>query len=94
MCSSLSTEGIRKIVEEEIGKNINIKMLQSMQKLDVKDGDIVVISYPERLTPETMVNIRNAIEGVVRESGRKVSVMVMDSNASIGVLSKREETTF
>lgn len=63
-----------------------ITFLQSMQKLDVKDGDIVVIRHPGILKHPT--ELREAIQETIKKYGFNVHVMVFEEGLEVGVMRK------
>ena len=63
-------------------------VLESMQKLDVKDGDVVVIKHPGIL--KDPARLRETVEGYLLKFGFKVQVMVLEEGVDIGVLRKEE----
>lgn len=67
-----------------------IDYLKTMQKLDVKDGDIIVIKNPYKLSAETYTNLRLAIQKILKEYGYNVKVMILEDGMDIGVLRKED----
>jgi hypothetical protein len=65
-----------------------IDCIQSMQKLDVKDGDTVVLTYPGKLTRDTYENVKEAVEKIIKEFGFNVHVMILEEGMQIGLLRK------
>lgn len=66
----------------------DIVFLESMQKLEVKDGDIIVLHPPYKLSRETTIMLQNAIEATIRSGGFNTKVMVLEDGMDIGILRK------
>jgi len=66
----------------------DINFLQSMQKLEVKDGDIVVLRHPCKLSEKTTIILKTHIEEIIKSGGFNVKVMVLEEGMDIGILSK------
>ena len=67
-----------------------IDFLESMQKLDVKDGDIIVLRYGAKLSKETSTNLRDAIQEIIKGFGFNVKAMILEDGMDIGILRKKE----
>ncbi len=65
-----------------------INFLQSMQKLDMKDGDIIVLRHPCVLSEEAGKNICFLVREIAKKSGVDVKVMILEEGMNIGVLRK------
>lgn len=73
----------------DINNKVREAIPKTMQRLDVKDGDIVLISIPFRLPKQTWVNLRRALEDEIRGCGFDVGVFLLDEGMEVaGVLSK------
>lgn len=68
-----------------------IHFLQPMQKLEVNDGDIVVIHHSLLLAKEYRGNLKNYVEKLFTQFGIKVHVMVLEEGMDIGILTNRKE---
>ena len=69
-------------------KRKEIELIQSMQKLEVKDGDILVIKHPYYLKyPEDRVA---AINEVMKNFGFNVKVLLLEAGEEIGILRKED----
>lgn len=66
----------------------SFNFLQSMQKLDVKEGDIVVLRHPYKLSEQVATNLRTQIKEIIKSSGFNVKVMVLEEGMDIGILTK------
>ena len=86
--SMTSGEIDKKIADKISEDNLKIDWLQSMQKLDVKDGDIVVLRCNKKLSREAYLNIRDAVKEAIQEFGFGVHVMIFEDGMDIGVLRK------
>ena len=78
-------------VDERIRRAVDVEWLKSMQRLEVRDGDIVVIKHPCPLRAEASENLRGALKEIINEYGYKVNVMILDGGADIGVLTKSSD---
>ena len=79
---------VEKAVKEEVRNNLDIQFLKSMQKLDVKDGDVVVLKHPGVLKPETIKVLKEVIIERLKEWGYDVHVMIFEENTEIDILRK------
>lgn len=75
-------------IDEAVSRAININYLKSMQKLDVKDGDTVVLTYPGKLNKETYAALKAAVEKIIKDFGFTVHVMILEEGMQIGLLRK------
>jgi len=66
----------------------DINFLQSMQKLEIKEGDIIVLRHSCRLSEQAAANLKSQIEEIIRSSGFNIKVMVLEDGMDIGVLQK------
>ena len=68
-----------------------ISILQSMQKLNLKDGDIIVFRYPGRLSEKAIefltLSLRTTID---RFDFKKVNYMILEEGMEIGILRKEK----
>jgi len=60
-----------------------MKFIKTLQKLELKKGDIIVISYPGKLPPNAPVAIKESIKGVFPEN----KIVVLEDGMGIGILS-------
>jgi argonaute-like protein implicated in RNA metabolism and viral defense len=67
-----------------------IDYLESMQKLEVKDGDILVLRHTGILSPAGADGIRYAVKKIIKDSGFDVKVLILEEGMKIGVLRKEE----
>ena len=65
-----------------------VDWLQSMQKLDIKDGDTVVLKCGVKLSPPAYKNIKEAVQEILKGFGFDVHVMLFEDGMDIGVLRK------
>ena len=81
-------------VDERIRRSINAaifsrtELLRSMQKLDVKDGDIVVIKLRGKMSSVGYGRFREVVEKTLAGWGMNVHVMVFEEVDDIGILRK------
>lgn len=76
-------------MKELVDESKHVDYLQSMQKLDVKSGDVIVLRYQYKFSKETHDNIKAALEEIIKEYGfNGVHVMILEEGMEIGVLRK------
>jgi hypothetical protein len=78
-------------VEEKINEALGVKWLQSMQRLDVKNGDIIVIRYPGVLSTNAKTYFRESVRDILKDYGYDVRVMIFEEGSEIGIL-RRDNT--
>ena len=84
-----SKEKIGVVVEDALKSWQNdINFLQSMQKLEVKEGDIIVLRHPCRLSEQASMSLKAHMEGSIKSFGFNVKVIVLEEDMNIGVLTK------
>lgn len=72
-------------------KKDDIKLIKSVQKLEISEGDIIVFHYPVSLSPETHTNLRKALEKTLLSYGYKVKVIVLEEGVKISnILTKKD----
>ena len=62
--------------------------MESMQKLDIKSGDILVLRHPDTLSGDAVRSIRGWVIDYLKPIG--IRVVVLESGMSVGVLRKEE----
>jgi hypothetical protein len=67
-------------------KKRDIDYLKTMQKLDIKDGDIVILKIPYSLEPKTHENMTFAFKGVFKRYHVDVNVLILENDMEIGIL--------
>jgi len=65
-----------------------IEFLRSMRKLEIKDGDIVVLGCPGRLSAHQIERLKTEVEMFLKAEGFLVKIMVLDEGMGIGLLRK------
>lgn len=88
-----SSKDINGELDKKVKENMNrwqndINFLQSMQKLELKEGDIIVLRHPYKLSEETIVNLKSQIQLIIKSAGFNVKIMVLEEGMDIGVLRK------
>lgn len=63
-----------------------LKMVQSMQKLEVRDGDIIVVRHPLSLEAGTILRMRAVIQEIFMMHGFNIKVVIFDEGMDIGIL--------
>lgn len=90
--SKITDEQIKKVVHPLLAEmEERVNWLQSMQKLEIKNGDIVVIRHPGILKKEAIDNLKFTIQAMIKKYGFDVHVMVFEEGLEIGVLRKQIE---
>jgi len=81
---------IREIVQLEMAKvDKDFKFLQSMQKLEIKDGDIIVLRYPQALSYDDIKHLKVMFQRTIKDFGYDVRVLILEQGGEVGIL--REE---
>jgi hypothetical protein len=80
-------------VDKRIHNAVEVECLKSMQKLELKDGDTLVIRHPYPLKPLDGKNLAEAYRIRLAEYGCNVHVIVFDEGMEIGVLTKPIDVT-
>ena len=65
--------------------------LESMQVLDVKDGDVVVLRHKGQITKETQTCLEKSLLPIFKKRGIDCSVIVLEEGMDVGVLRKKSE---
>lgn len=63
-----------------------VDLLCSIQKLDVKDGDVIVLMTDRVLSKVTVENIKGAVKESLKKSGFDVNVLILEEGLKIGIL--------
>lgn len=74
---------LRKKVKPEMD---NIDFIQSMQRLDVKDGDILVLRHSGYLSIPAHNTLRDAFQETIKGFGYDVRILVLEEGMDVGVL--------
>jgi hypothetical protein len=90
MIWNLFKKRIKMEVEKAVSENMNIQFLKNMQKLEIKDGDILVIKTAYKISQNAADNLRAAVQGLIKDYGFHVHVMVFEENTEIGILTKEK----
>ena len=87
--SKVTDNQVREVIKPMLAEmEERVNWLQSMQKLDVKDGDIVIFRYPHVMRYDAHKNLRDALKETLKNFGYDVHVMVLEDGLEIGVLRK------
>jgi len=74
--------------EENI--NVNLDIDATIQKLSVKDGDVLVVQVPK--WPTHIINmLQKQLTDQLQESGISVTVITMDKDVKLSVVSKEDQ---
>lgn len=63
-------------------------LLRSMQKLEIRDGDTLVLTYAGRLGVNQADKLKKALKELMEKSGLQIHVIVLEENMGIGILRK------
>lgn len=78
----------KKLSKNLLKKISDVIWLKKMQKLEIKDGDVLVIWHSGKLSAMDYTNITMAYRMKLSEYGYKVNVLILDNAMEIGVLTK------
>ena len=59
-----------------------------MQKLDIKDNDIIVLRHPYALSRNCSEHLRSIVTDIIKDAGFNVKAIVLEEGMDIGVLRK------
>ncbi len=68
-----------------------IEFIEHMQKLELKDGDLIVIKSSMRLSQAGHANIVNSMKIATDTLGIQVQTVILEEGMDIGVLRKAAE---
>lgn len=94
---TIETKDIDKIIDFLVkakGKNGTMKVdyFQSIQKLDIKDGDVIVLKCKQRLSPEAFKNLKEAYQTAMEGFRIKdIKVLILEEGIDIGVLRGKDK---
>jgi len=80
----------REEIEEKIQEALGVKWIQSMQRLDVKDGDILVLRYPGVLSSKAAGHLRAAFQETIKGFGYDVRILILEEGMEMGTLRKEK----
>lgn len=77
-------------LEKELEKNT--QFIQSARRLDIKDGDLIVLKHPGRLSASTVIRLTNSIEEIFKNWGHKnFHFILLEEGMDIGVFRKKAD---
>jgi len=84
---------IKEIIDLRMAENMakidmDFKFLESMQRLEIKNGDILVLRYPGVLPRNTASNLRKIFQETIKDFGYDVRILVLEEGMEIGTLRK------
>jgi hypothetical protein len=83
-----SEEKIREIVKSELA---NSKFrTETMQKLDIRDGDALAIFYEGEISKEMKNNLSKVLKEIFGELGLNIHPIIFEEGMRVGVLHKSE----
>ena len=66
-----------------------LELIKSFGKLEVRDGDIIVLKSPEHLPQHVIMNILKSVKDIFEKSDIKVKkVIMLDAGMDIGIIRK------
>jgi len=74
---------IRKIAKEELA---SFKLNESIQKLDIKDGDILAVFYEGYLSKELHDNLCKSLKEILKRFGLNINVLIFEGGMKVGIL--------
>jgi hypothetical protein len=88
----------KKLINNQVKNIINpllkemeerVNFLQSMQKLEIKDGDIIVLRHPRYL--KNANQLKEIVEEIMKNYSYNIHVMVLEEGMEIGVLTASQK---
>jgi 3-deoxy-D-manno-octulosonic acid (KDO) 8-phosphate synthase len=67
-----------------------IEFIESLGKLKIKDGDIIVVKLGKFLSSEQLRRIQKNVKGLLPKGLENVKVMVLDRGTDIGIIRKKQ----
>lgn len=77
-------------VDRRVCENTEMECLKSLKKLEVEDGDIVIVEYPDVLKSETYLNLLKALKSLISAYGVDVNVMIVENGMKLSASSKED----
>lgn len=68
-----------------------IKFIKSMETLNIKDGDILVVKVDGKISPQVHHNLIEAIKQTLPEIMKDMKVFVLEEGIDLGVVRKEAE---
>ena len=81
-----------RMAEIMVKVDMDFKFLQSMQRLDIKDGDIIALRYPGVLSETAHERLKTTFQKVIKDFGYDVKILVLEEGLEIETLRKDEQT--
>ena len=63
-------------------------LIDRVRKLDVADGDVLLVTTPRTLSNQTVDRIRWSLDGVMKSLAPNVTVLVLDDGMDLKVIRK------
>ena len=84
---------IKEIVQLEIAEvmlkiGLDFKLAHHLQKLKIRDGDIIVLRHPEILSEQAREVLKKGFGETLKKCGFDVHIIVLEEGMGIGVFSK------
>lgn len=78
------------IIDEIIKKSSQIQLIKQMQKLQVEEGDIIVIECVGQMTDQTRDYIETSVKSL---TAKNIKVAILEDGVKLKVLKKQEAKT-
>ena len=78
------------IFKQLFKKSDDITSLKSMERLEIKDGDILIFTYPKMLHPDTIERLKVEVDGIMLKAGISIHVIVLEDGMKIGAIGKEK----
>lgn len=66
-----------------------IDFFKSMGKLEIKDGDIIILKNSRRLSSESIIKIKERMEELISNNYNN-EIIILDEGIDIGVIGKQD----
>jgi hypothetical protein len=72
-------------------KKNNIGLIKSIQKLEVEDGNIIVLNCPGSLSSACHENLKSTIREVLSDNGLKVKVVLLEGGVVVSRVLRKQQ---
>ena len=62
--------------------------LKTMQKLEIKDGDILVFKFPYKVNSGVLINFSRHVKEKIKELGYDIEIIILEEGIDVGILRK------
>lgn len=74
--------------DEPVAPHLEIKFVGEMQRLQIQDGDVLVLRCPSALSQQVRERLSQMLKAITPE-GIKVKTLVLEDGMDLGVVSKK-----